>query len=96
MTPQAAAIAGSPVGSGASWVARVTATASSTTLLIRALQAAQGGTFRRPTAAELAGENAKWDAVDARYPDALDALLASLEDEIARGESQPLNTDELL
>lgn len=39
-------------------------------------------------------DDSRWDAISDRHADALDLLLASIEDQIARGEAQPLSDDD--
>jgi hypothetical protein len=95
MTTLASAVAASSAGSGAPLVARASATASSAPLLINALRFAPGGTFKAPSATELASEDAMWDSATVRNAAAVDALLASLTDRATKGEDSPLNIDEL-
>lgn len=44
-----------------------------------------------PSAAQIAEEDARWDAITVRHADGLARLLAEVDDTIERGDSKPLD-----
>lgn len=81
MTPLVNAIAQSSAGSSAAAV-------------ILDLRQTAAGWQAAVTDRDIAAEDALWDSVSARHPDALDALLASLNERADRGEDTPLDLNQ--